>query len=49
MQAAGAHRLELRGVGLHREELHALAGDLLQVLEEVLPDLGIDAGSSTGV
>ncbi len=44
MQAAGAHRLELRGIRLHREELHPLAGDLFHMLDEAVPDLGIDRG-----
>ena len=35
VQAAGAQRLDLRGVGLGREPAHALAGDLGKVLEEV--------------
>ena len=44
MQAAGPHRLDLRRVRLHGEELHALARRLLQVLEEAVPDLGVDGG-----
>ncbi len=42
MQAAGAHGFKLRGVGLHWEELHLLAGHFFHVFEKVFPDLGVD-------
>jgi hypothetical protein len=42
MQTPGAHRLDLRGVGLYGEEQHWLARDLRQVIEEPLPNLGVD-------
>jgi hypothetical protein len=42
MQASGAHGFKLRGVGLHREELHALAGYFFHMLDEALPHLRID-------
>ena len=41
MQTPGAHRLDLRGVGLHREELHLLAGQLGHVIKKALPDLSL--------
>jgi hypothetical protein len=42
MQASGAHRLDLGCVGLDREELHLLAGLLLEVCQEIRPGLGVD-------
>ena len=44
MQAARAHCFELRCVGLDREELHPLAGDLFHMADEPVPDLRIDCG-----
>jgi hypothetical protein len=48
MQAACAHRLDLGGVRLDREELDVLAGGLGQVVQEPGPDLGIDGGVLDG-
>ncbi len=42
VQAPGAHRLDLGGVRLDREELHPLAGDLLHVIQEAGPGLLVD-------
>ena len=42
MQAAGAHRFDLGRVRLHREEHDLFAGDLLRVLEEAVPHLGVE-------
>ena len=44
VQTARAHRFDLGGVRLHREEHDLFAGDLLQVLEEAVPHLGVDGG-----
>ena len=44
MQPPRPHRLELRGVRLNRKEDDLLARDLGEVIEEALPDLGIDRG-----
>ena len=44
MQAAGTHRLDLGGVGLHGEELHVLASDLFHVVQEAVPNLAVDFG-----
>src|SRR6202035_2470472 len=42
MQTAGAHRLDLGGVGLHREEHHLFPGRLRQVVDEAIPYLGVN-------
>jgi hypothetical protein len=42
VQATGAHRLDLGGVGLDREELHRLARHHGHVVEEGLPHFGVD-------
>ncbi len=42
MQPSRAHRLELRGIGLDREELHLLAGDLLECWTKPSQTLRID-------
>jgi hypothetical protein len=42
VQPAGAHGLDLGRVGLDREELHFLAGDLLHVGQEIGPGLAVD-------
>jgi hypothetical protein len=42
MQPARAHGLILGGIGLHREEDHLSAGDIGHVIDEVVPDRGID-------
>src|SRR4029077_3916434 len=42
MQAAGAHRLDLCGVGLHREEHDLFPGRLRQVIDEAVPYLGVN-------
>ena len=42
VQATGAHRLDLGGVGLNREELHLLAGGLREVIKELGPDFPVD-------
>jgi hypothetical protein len=41
VQPAGAHRLDLGGIRLHREEHHAFSGHLLGVLDEAVPHLGV--------
>lgn len=48
MKPAGAHRLDLRCVGIDREELDLLARRLLHVLQEILPGFGIDRGILDG-
>ncbi len=42
MKATRTHRFNLGGVGLNREELHLLAGDVRQVVQETGPHLTID-------
>ena len=43
-----AHRLDLGCVRLHREEYDLLAGHFFQMLEEAVPDLGIERGIFDG-
>ena len=42
MQPAGAHRFILRRIGLYREENDLFADDFRHVLDESIPDLGIN-------
>src|SRR5262249_57736134 len=42
MQTAGAHRLDLGCVRLHREKYDLFAGDLFHVLYEAVPYLRVD-------
>jgi hypothetical protein len=42
VQTAGAHRLDLGGIGLHREEHHLFPGRLRQVFDKAVPYLGVN-------
>ena len=44
MQTTAAHGFHLRGVGLHGEEANILACHFRQMIDEGLPDVGIDGG-----
>ena len=46
--AGAGERLDLRRIRLHREEHHLLAGDLFGVLDEAVPNFGVDGGVFDG-